>query len=411
VRTALNLHRLMSTSEGFLASLNVPQEDRRTLAWAREIVRDTLRRAFHHWEQFVSPSELFEQEVANFAVDSRIPIRLPTPKFRIQGSFDYHTVNDCQNPPAQQIDMDDGVFLPQAFVFVAGRNRPALAARAYFTIVERALLPVCRQYGWILNPTVPPKGSCVRIQLSSRLHIDLPLYAIKDAAFDQLVEFAASSSLRKAADIRDAVELDSQIYRDLSDSEIILAHRQKGWIESDPRKLSGWFSAAVEAYGPIVRELSRAFKGLRDATWVQPDLGSICIMAAVVRAVEILEPLDPSRFDIALVKVGRTIAELVATPIENPVFPGQPDKNLCADWSPGFRQQVQTQFLHASRLLESAMNDGYHKPLALGRAREAYGSRVPQDESLVSIASVADVVRLEEPKAQPKPMVPRTQSG
>jgi hypothetical protein len=249
------------------------------------------------------------------------------------------------------------------------------------------------------------------VQINSRLHIDLPLYAIQDSAFDQLVEFAAASTMRKASDIQDAVELDERVYRDLADSEIILAHRKKGWIESDPRELSQWFKAAVDTYGPLVRDLSRALKGLRDAKWLQSDLGSICIMAAVVRALETAGEIDLSRFDIALAKIGKRVAELMAYPIENPVFPGQSDKNLCAGWSPEFRVQAQLLFETASRKLESAMNDSYHKGLALGRAREAFGDRVPNDESLISIASVAAFVRREEPRRQPKPMVPRTQSG
>lgn len=409
--TALNLHKLMSTGAGYLSSLQVAQNDHQTLAWAREIIRATLRNAFRDWERFVSRTELRDQALAKVGVAADAPIRMPTPKFRIQGSFDYHTANDCQFPPTQQIDMDDGLFLPQTFVFVGGKERPALASQAFFALVERALQPVCNTYGWILNPTVPAKGSCVRVQINSRLHIDLPLYAIRDSSFDQLVEFAAASSMRKVSEIRDAAELDERVYRDLADSEIILAHRRKGWIESDPRKLSRWFKVAVDTYGPLVRDLSRALKGLRDTKWLESDLGSICIMAAVVRALESVGEIDPSRFDIALVKIGRRVAQLMAFPIENPAFPGQYDKNLCAGWSPEFRAQVQALFDSASQKLESAMNDSYHKGLALSRAREAFGNRVPDDESLISVASVAALVRKEEPRRQPKPMVPRTQSG
>ncbi|MEA3013196.1 MAG: cyclic synthase [Sphingomonadales bacterium] len=401
----------MSTGDGYLGSLQVVQSDHHKLASAREIIRDTLRDAFRNWESFVSRVELLDQALAKAGVSPDVPVRLPIPKFRIQGSFDYHTANDCQHPPAQQLDMDDGMFLPQAFIFVGGKARPALASHAYFALVERALRPVCERHGWILNPTVPAKGSCVRVEISSRLHIDLPLYAIRDSAFDQLVEFAAASSLRKASEIRDSVELDEGVYRDLADSEIILAHREKGWIQSDPRKLSRWFSAAVDTYGPMVRDLSRALKGLRDARWLQSDLGSICIMAAVVSALEQIDEIDPARFDIALVKVGNEVARLMAYPIENPVFPGQADKNLCAGWSPNFRAQIQTLFDTASRKLESAMNDSYVKSLAIARAREAYGQRVPDDESLITIASMAAVVRREDPQRQPKPMVPRTRSG
>jgi hypothetical protein len=406
VTTALNLHKLMSSTSGYVHSLRVRDEDHRGLAAAREIIRSALRSAFRNWDQFVRRSELVEDVLAKSAAE----IRLPTPKFRLQGSFDYHTANDCQQPPLQQVDMDDGVFLPQKFVFVGGKARPLIAARAYFALVERALKPVCEAHGWKLNPTTPPKGCCVRIELNRRLHIDLPLYAIQDSAFEILAEAAAATQLRKATEIRDSEILDEQVYRDLSEKEIILAHRRNGWVESDPRKLSHWFGVAVEHYGPVVRDLSRALKGLRDAKWTESELGSICIMAAVVDVLGTLE-IDDSRFDVCLVDVARAVAARMGSPIENPVFPNEIYKNFCADWSPPFRASVQQLFRDASDRLSSAMNDTYHKDLAIARAREAFGSRVPTDESLVTIASVAAIVKQLPPQPQRKPMVPRTQSG
>ncbi len=402
--TKLNLHKLMGAGEGYLDEIAVEALDRRTLAVAREMIRDTLRGAFRDWSQYLLREELLGKELAATGLDPQVP----RPKFRIQGSFAYHTVNDCQNPPGQQIDQDDGVFLPQSFVLVGNRVRPTIASAAYFKLVEKALAPLCRREGWILNPV--RKGSCVRVEIDERLHIDLPLYAIKDDAFEQLVEFAAAESLTKSLQMRDSIDLDDRIYRTLAEAEIMLAHRDDGWIESDPRKLEDWFENAVELHGPIVRELSRCFKGMRDARF-DGGLSSICIMALVVSAAETIKDLDPARLDVALAKTARAIARQVEQPVGNPAFPDDIDKLLCKDWTPDYRQRVRELFLNVAERMDAAIDGTFHKGLALGHATAAFGERVPANEDLIAIGGAVAAVRSTPAQVQPKPTVPRTQSG
>lgn len=402
--TMLNLSKLMDTESGYLCALRVGHKDRELLSMAREEIRDTLRHAFQNWSSFVKAAELRDWRVDT----SPSQLRLPTPKFRIQGSFAYHTLNDCQFPPTQQIDQDDGVFLPLSFVTSKGRARPAIASNAYFALVERALKPLCDKKGWILNPR-KEKGSCVRIQLSDRLHIDLPLYAVRDAAFEEMVEFAAVNSVQKAQ-IRDAVELDERVYRNLAEAEIVLAHRTQQWVESDPRRLERWFENAVELYGSVVRELSRAVKGLRDAKF-NDGLSSICIMASVVRAIESSGQLDPQRFDLALAKIMDEMARRIDEPVTNPAFPTDLTKNLCAGWDPEYREQVKELLLEASARLDRAMNGTYNKAIAISHVRNAFGDRVPDREDLIVLGGASANVREQEPDRQPKPLVPRTRSG
>jgi len=402
--TKLNLHKLMGTGDGYLDKIAVEQLDRFALSNAREMIRDILRDAFRNWDQYLRREELLGRELAMEAFEPDVP----RPKFRIQGSFAYHTVNDCQHPPGQQIDQDDGVFLPQSFVLVGNSIRPTIASAAYFKLVEKALEPLCRREGWKLNPT--KKGSCVRVEIDERLHIDLPLYAIKDSAFEQLVEFAAMESLTKSLQMRDSIDLDEEIYRTLADAEIMLAHRDHGWIESDPRKLEDWFGNAVKLHGAIVRELSRCFKGMRDAR-LDAGLSSICIMAMVVDAVATIKDLDPARLDVALARTARAIAERVQQPVENPVFPGEADKWLCKDWRPEYRQRVADMFASVADRMDTAIDGTFHKGLALGHARAAFGDRVPEDETLIGLGGAVAAVRSTPAQVQPKPTVPRTQSG
>lgn len=404
--TALNLHRLMADDKGYLRELRVADTDLDTLRSAREEIRTTLRSAFNNWSEFVRRTELFEDTLLKANVEER----LPAPKFKIQGSCAYHTVNDCQHAPQQQIDMDDGVYLPLSFVFVGGKTRPTIAAKAYFTLVERALEPLCIARGWKLNPTSPAKNTCVRVEIGHTLHVDLPLYAIRDSSFEELATASAQSDLQKAQ-IRESVELDQRVYDQLESAEIILAHRKHGWIESDPRKLERWFNTAVDLYGPVVRELSRALKGLRDAKWVTSDLGSICIMAAVVDVMPKLGQVDEKRFDMTLAAMTRALSDRMALPVDNPGFPGDAGKRLCVEWTPEFRTQVRQLFSEAAQRLDNAITGTVHKDLAVRYAREAFGDRVPNDPSLIELGSVATTVRQTPPQRQPEPMVPRTKSG
>lgn len=407
---SLNLHKLFYTDDGYLHKLRVTVSDQTVLSAAREEIRRTLRTAFANWEQHVRQTELFDSVVAK----SDVSLRLPAPKFRIQGSFAYHTANDCQQTPPQQIDQDDGVFLPIGFITTGGGTRPSIASKAYFTIVESALKPLCARMGWTLNPQ-KPKDTCVRVEINDRLHIDLPLYAVQDDVFEELVE-AHASRLMKAADssavqVKDAARLTEDVYFALDENEIALAHRRQGWIGSDPRKLEIWFEDAVKLYGPQVRRVCRAFKGLRDAHWSGCELGSICLMAAVVTAFGKVGSLDRNRDDLALLAIGRELVSVLAGPIENPAFPGESDKNLCNGWSTEFRAEVRQAFADASDKLERAIYETIHKGVAIRLAKEGFGDRVPNDESLISLVGVAEVIRQIEPRPQPKPLVPRTKSG
>jgi len=399
----LNLHGLMSDNRGYLRKLRVSQDDEQTLRRARETVRQTLRDAFKNWSSFIDRRELFDAALP--AADARLPV----PKFKMQGSFTYYTANDCQYPPDQQVDMDDGVYLPLTFVMINGRARPTVASDAYFKLVERALQPLCDRNGWKLSK--PPKNTCVRIVISPRLHLDLPLYAIKDSEYEEMVEAAAQSQLRKAAELRDSIELDEQIYRTLADADIILAHRKSGWIASDPRRLERWFNRAIGLYGEQVRDLCRAFKGLRDARWSRSDLGSICIMAAVVDVLPQVGKLDTSRLDLSLMKVAGALAVRFTSPVDNPGFPGETDKRLCNEWTPTFRAEVQSLFQTARDQLSRAVNDTVHKGLAIGYVKEAFGSRVPNDPELITLVGAAEMVRQTAPFQHPQQIVPRTKSG
>lgn len=403
---SLNLHRVFAGTGGYLEVLRVPDEDKDALREAREKIRAVLRGAFRNWHHHVTRVELLEGSLARSAEE----VKLPRPKFRLQGSFAYFTVNDVQHEPPQQIDQDDGVFLPIGFVAGGGSTHPKIVATAYFKLVEEALRPLCVEEGWKLNPK-RPKDTCVRIEISCRTHIDLPLYAIQDDAFARLRETAVAKSFTARMAMDDGNDLFDEVYRGLTSAEIMLAHRTEGWIESDPRKLENWFDAAVSAFGPQVRRLSRAYKGMRDAEWPDCGLRSICIMAALVTALEKLGRQDDARDDLALMKTAREMVNVFRNPIENPVFPGDRTKYLCDGWTPEYREEVRSLFLRAADELEAAITGTVHKQVALRHLKTAFGPLIPDDPDLISFVNFATAIRSEPSAPQPKPMPVRTKSG
>jgi hypothetical protein len=409
VVATLNLHKVFAGDGGYLENLKVRDEDADALREAREEIRATLRGAFRDWTKYVTRVELFDALV----MKSGDPPKLPQPKFRLQGSFAYHTANDPQQTPPQQVDQDDGVFLPIGFLAGNGSTRPAIVSKAYFKIVEDALRPLCLQRGWVLNPG-KAKATCVRVEIGPRIHIDLPLYAIRDDAFGRLVETSLAKSLGRVVamdEVAFAEDLFDDVYRGLAETEIMLAHREEDWIASDPRKVEDWFNDALQFFGPQVRRMSRVYKGMRDAAEERSELSSIGIMSAVVTALENIGAQEETRDDLALLNTAREMIDVLAEPIEHPAFPGDPDHYLCRDWTPEVRETVRDLFRRATDELDAAINGTLVRSVALDHVRKAFGGRAPTDTALVGMLGAAAVIRDTPPAPQPQPMTVRTKSG
>lgn len=401
----MNLHKVFSPAEGYLANLRVRQKDANILRAAREEARQVIREAFTAWPQYVKAAELFEvQSLQKDAAGSGAP----KPKFRMQGSWKYDTVNDCQQVPPQQVDMDDGIFLPVSFLTTHGHARPNIVSKAYFEIIEKALEPLCKRKGWILVRTKP---SCVRILIGERLHLDFALYAIKDEEYGRLVK-ARGEHLRKAATPFADEDLFDEVYTGIQ-SDIMLAHREKGWMVSDPRKLELWVQEAVDHFGQQVRRLTRDFKGMRDARWRLEGPGSICIMAALVQALQEIEDQDDDRDDLALAATARRMAVILKSPVKNPALPpgSSEETYLCAGWNPKFRQDVCDMFNRAADALEEAIHHTYDRTVALEKVAAVFGERIPTDPALVVKMSPPEYIRRKEPEIQPAPVPLRTKSG
>ena len=402
----LNVHRVLRgtrTRRGYLDALTLDKSRERWLSLSRDEVRKTLRDGLPQWSGQTKSSVLLEFRYSGFA--SRLPALRP--RFRMQGSKVYCTLNDPAHKPPQEVDYDDGVFLPTSFLELNSSMRPLLASQGYFSAVEDVLGPCCSKNGWRLDTNKP---SCVRVHIGVDAHIDLALYAIPDDKFTGLAEASARGNFpRTIPSLESEMFLAEAIYKQLPQDQIMLAHREKGWIESDPRQLEDWFVNAVNEHGEVLRRVCRYLKGWRDFQWARGGPSSIALMACVVKVFDDLDGRFPvSRDDLALKGVASSLEALFSTRIPNPVLPEQ---NLDEGWSPQDRLDIKRRADALRVILDTVLSYGSDKRLALQRLRDVFGGRIPSDETLVEAGAAEDEILGFERVRTRAPRVPRTTSG
>ncbi len=372
-----NVSRLLhnTVDDNFLMNMRA---DELPLRVARTKIRERLRYAFAK-----SSATVFGTQVR--------------PKFFTQGSFAYKTLNHPAFPPSQQKDLDDGCYLPLSFV---RGDRPSEAASAFFAFVESALSDLAEEEGWTL---VTEKATCVRLVISRDGHVDIPLYAIPDGDFRHLEEARNARSI-KAFDAK----IDS--WDALPSDAVLLAHREKDWVESDPRKIYDWFVDAVSLYKERLRHDCRYLKGWRDYHRLDDDgLTSINIMACVWKAYEAIRgPFLPDRSDERLLRVVEKLQIYLADDVR--IRPCG-DENLNR-MSATQRSKVIGKLRELEANLRQAVTRCDNPDRAVELVRAAFGPRVPPRPDLVIIQVAPAVTVLSEPKKTvAAPEVGRSISG
>lgn len=374
----LNAHRVFTgpaDADHFLSALTLEPERERLLREARETCRNAIRLGLRAWSTVLQKSMLFEAALADAA-----PASL-RPKFKMQGSFAYRTLNEPAHTPPQEVDLDDGVFVPVSFLNDNERSHPALISSGYFQAIEALLMPVCRQKGWTL---VTDKPSCVRVELDNGAHIDFALYAIPDEEFEELVEAEVLAKAMNAQDralLAEQIEFAEDLYRGLREDQIMLAHRKEGWKPSDPRKLEDWFRAALRTHGEQLRRVCRYLKGWRDYHWEACRLSSIALMSCVVTTYDEAgaAPSD-NRDDLAMLAVADRLPGLFRSRIVNPVVDGQ---YLDEGWADEDRKSFVAEAQSLRDRLREAITGTDSAPRALESLVRAFGDRLPGDHSLI----------------------------
>ena len=131
-------------------------------------------------------------------------------------------------------------------------GRPLFASAGLFALVRRSLTNLVVNEGWEFGKR---KSTCLRIILSAHYaHIDLPLFAVEEEAFSSVqktLEARLGDNYRMTANLNEALQNFARDQR-LTDSQILLAHRDEDWISSDPKIIHDWFENKVATHGPAL---------------------------------------------------------------------------------------------------------------------------------------------------------------
>lgn len=198
-----------------------------------------------------------------------------SPRFWVQGSFTYNTLNQPYSMPPQQMDIDDGTYMPMDMF----EDQPELGHELLMLLVDASVKSLANELGGIADTS---KATCSRLILEDKdVHLDVPMYAIPLAEFEK-----REVALRKSIATYDSAANESFVESasiDLDLDSVYLAIRgAEMWKKSDPKSVADWFNASVKRHGVILREICRFLKAWRDVQWDNKGPSSICLMKCAV---------------------------------------------------------------------------------------------------------------------------------
>jgi hypothetical protein len=387
----LNLSALFYTEVEFepclFGNLNLRENDRGDLAVAKNDVRMSLR-----------------DGIPRVYADEGHPGKVPQPRFFTQGSWAYKTLNAPAQKP-QQADVDDGCYLPLSFLTLT--DRPSVAAEVFFDVAQKALAKLVEQRGWKLSR----KPTCIRVEINDLAHIDIPLYAIPDKEFETLVkaENARSAALDGVRNFS-AAAVDS--WDKLPRTKVLLAHREEGWMHSDPRPVKEWFVDQVDTKGEQLRRVVRYLKAYRDWTWDVGGPSSILLMAAAAP----LFVKQDRRDDQALLDVVKLLPAALRKGVNNPINPKESltDRLRASSDEGDMVEEAALQLEGLGLRLQAALDAG-NAEQACSWMRGLFGPRFPDRPDRVKVGSaasaVAAVIASSPAIAGPSELVGRTRAG
>jgi Second Messenger Oligonucleotide or Dinucleotide Synthetase domain len=253
-------------------------------------------------------------------------LKVSKPKFWGQGSY---MMNTTIEPIEGEYDIDDGVYL----MHLADKKEEDWPATS--TV-----------HNWIVkavdgHTSTPPKdkNTCVRVIYKNDYHVDLPIYI-------------------KAEDA----------------DHPKLAHKEKGWIDSDPKALTNWFNDEVKNKGDQLKRIVRYFKAWKDYKKGDDKFpsGMVFTILAANHFVEGYEEDD----DTAFIAIAQEIYDQLNSSfsIKRPVFP---EEELLDGWS----ETAKTKFLNKlSNLIEQGQKalETEDKKEAADIWRKIFGDRFPE---------------------------------
>jgi hypothetical protein len=385
-----------SENDRFIHRLNIQDEERLALLTIRNKARSAIRNAFKEAKTLLE-EEFNKQSKLNGLDHSAF--HEVSPAFWSQGSFTYGTLNSPAITPPQQLDIDDGVYLPMQLF----KDQPVYSKQIFFKIVDESLKKlVSENPGWGFDDTKP---TCVRINVSTRVHLDFPLYAVPLNRFIEIKEQEATESFKSFV-AADSASTTKRIK--LDPKEVYLARRDADhWVKSDPKKIKSWFKNEKEIHGRQLVRTCRYLKAWRDYSWDKGGPSSITLMACVCLTFD-----ETSGFENdceALFNVAEKLPNLLSTNIQNPASPeetlyprgiNQLEIDAIVNKATIFRDTLRGALFHAGSKQEVVNN-----------FISLFGNRIPNNYNYVaSLSSVSKV--LDTPaRKQPAPVVKNMKSG
>lgn len=390
--TLANAHALfngLNKDPSYLASLEVSEAEKRKLMQARTKVRDCLKQTAlsisdldQYWD-FTYAQKIKRKDRGKVSV-----------KFMMQGSFAYKTLNSPAQSPQQEIDLDDGMYIPVTFL---ENGNPALIAGEIFRFVDEALEALCARENWVLDPT---KNNCARVKLWPGAHIDIPIYSIP---IDRYEDIAFAMKEARSYTFDSLVEPAK-----LPSDKIMLAQRDGQWILSDPQQLHDWVKGRKDFHGPVFKRLCRFLKGWRDHTWLKSPLSSLCIMCAVDVALRQIDgyPTE-NRDDEMILEVVSRLPEVFEEDVINPVIEG----SVLNDWNVPDKLAIISATRELIDHMDTALNKTGHADIVVKRIQVAFGERVPYRPDIVKIRDEISSIQKATPSVVAAPVVISSTSG
>lgn len=430
-----NFHRYYTnTSDGLISKLKLSSEQTETLKALRKCIRTRTKAVFEEAKGLVRENgntlalnESIKAKVAhtrlahlspeaqdelillitNMSPQAREAFLALTPRFWTQGSFQYDTLNMPYSTPPQEMDIDDGTYLPMA-VF---DDRPVIGHRLLILLVDSSLRSfVAENESWRFET----KRTCARIRIpEENTHIDVPMYAIPEEQF-LLKEVAAFESRRLAvcdsASAEDIWENDRDAYELDSDSvNLALRDGEEKWMKSDPKTVEDWFLESCRRSGFHLKKICRYLKAWRDAQWSDRGPSSISLMAAAVSILN-KNPYDSADLGATMLMVAHKLPDEFSAGVESPdpsdEKPLFPPAHQHEEWERG----VMVKLRAFSALLIDAEN-AISKDQALTALNKAYGERVTKSELIDTKASGPAFTSPPSQASQPKAISKTMSSG
>nr|WP_315231855.1 CBASS cGAMP synthase [uncultured Albidiferax sp.] len=318
------------------------------------------------------------------------------PRFFTQGSWAYKTLNAPAHRQ-QQADIDDGAYLPLSSM--TATSKPSVASKVFFSAAEAALMPLVKERGWRL---ITDKPTCIRLEISSFAHIDIPLYAIPDSEFQRLRKAALNTHGYMALD--EAVrKAEKDAWTALPTDHVLLAHRDDDWVKSDPRPVKAWFLGEVERFGEQFRRNVRFLKAFRDQQWVTGGPSSLLLMAA---AAEVFEARH-ARDDLALLDVVRQLPKVLRAGV---ACPTDRNESLTKRLGEEGVSEAIKKLVELETFLSGALNSS-NAAQACDWLRRQFGSRFPDHPERVKVTTATETVLATPAVVVASPLVGRTKAG